>query len=106
MLEQQFAWLNETNPWLLVFYLAIVPALCEELFFRGYTLSGLRSTLGKAAAVGITALAFGMTHYSAQRLVPTTVLGLLLGLLVVQYGSIWPAMIAHFLHNAISVTAS
>ncbi|MBU0617461.1 MAG: CPBP family intramembrane metalloprotease, partial [Planctomycetes bacterium] len=106
MLEQQFAWLADVNPLVLVFFLAIVPALCEELFFRGYALSGLRASLGKTGAVIVVAIAFGMTHYSAQRLVTTAVLGLLLGLLVVQYRSIWPAMIAHFMHNAISVTAT
>ena len=106
MLEQQFAWLMDVNPLVLVFFLAIVPALCEELFFRGYALSGLRASLGKTGAVIVVAIAFGMAHYSAQRLVTTTALGLLLGLLVVQYRSIWPAMIAHFMHNAISVTAN
>jgi membrane protease YdiL (CAAX protease family) len=106
MLEQQFAWLMDVNPLVLVFFLAVVPALCEELFFRGYALSGLRSALGKTGAVVVVAIAFGMTHYSAQRFVTTAALGLLLGLLVVQYRSIWPAMIAHFMHNAISVTAN
>ena len=106
MLEQQFAWLMDVNPWVLVLFLAVVPALCEELFFRGYALSGLRGSLGKVGAVVVVAIAFGMTHYSAQRMVTTTALGLLLGMLVVQYQSIWPAMIAHFMHNSISLTAS
>lgn len=106
MLEQQLAWLMDLDPLTLVLFLAVVPALCEELFFRGYALSGLRGSLGKTGSVVVVAIAFGMTHYSAQRLVTTTALGLLLGLLVVQYRSIWPAMIAHFLHNAISVTAN
>lgn len=105
-LEQQLAWMLEINPLVLVFFLAVVPALCEELFFRGYALSGLRSGLGKTGAVVVVALAFGMTHYSAQRLVTTTALGLLLGMLVVQYGSIWPAMLAHLMHNALSILAT
>ncbi len=106
MLEQQFAWLMDIDPLTLVFFLAVVPALCEELFFRGYALSGLRASLGKTGSVVVVAIAFGMAHYSAQRMVTTTALGLLLGLLVVQYRSIWPAMIAHFMHNAISITAN
>jgi len=105
MLEQQTAWMWDVNPLLLVFFLALVPALCEELFFRGYALSGLRAGLGKVGAVVVVAIAFGMAHYSAQRLVVATALGLLLGLLVLQYRSIWPAMILHFMHNAISITA-
>jgi len=105
MLEEQLAWILDINPFALVLFLAVVPALCEELFFRGYALSGLQASLGKAGAVIVVALAFGMTHYSAQRMASSTALGLLLGLLVVQYRSIWPAMIAHFMHNAISVLA-
>lgn len=106
MLEQQFGWLMDVNPWTLVLFLAAIPALAEELFFRGFALSGLRGSLGKVGALLVTAIAFGMTHYSAQRMVATTALGLMLALLVVQYRSIWPAILAHFMHNAISVTAS
>ena len=106
MLEEQLAWFNDISPLTLVFYLAVVPALCEELFFRGYALSGLRSSFGKPAALVIVSFAFGMTHYSAHKLIPTTALGMLLALLVLQYRSIWPAMLAHFMHNAISILAS
>ncbi len=105
-LEQAMGWMNDVNPVVLVFFLALVPALCEELFFRGYALSGLRGAVGNTAAVVIVALAFGMAHYSAYRLIPTTALGLILGTLVVRYRSIWPAMVAHFLHNALSILAT
>ncbi len=105
-LNDAMAWMNDVNPLVLVFFLALVPALCEELFFRGYALSGLRGSVGNAGAVVIVALAFGMAHYSAYRMIPTTVLGLILGTLVVRYQSIWPAMIAHFLHNALSILAT
>ena len=82
-----------------VFFIALVPGFCEEIFFRGYALSGLRGTLGKTMAVLAVAAAFGMAHYSVHRLVVTTALGVLLGLLVIQFRSIWPAMIAHMMHN-------
>ncbi|RMF86093.1 MAG: CPBP family intramembrane metalloprotease [Planctomycetota bacterium] len=104
-LERRMAWLGDISPWTAVFYLAIVPALCEELFFRGYVLSGLRSTLGKGASILIVSLAFGAYHYMAQRLVVTAAIGALLALLVVQYRSIWPAMIAHAMHNCLSQLA-
>lgn len=106
MIGREFAWMNTTSPWLLVFFMALVPALCEELFFRGYALSGLRPAVGKWAAIGITALAFGMAHYSAMRLVPTAALGILFGLLAIQYRSIWPAILAHLLHNGLAILAS
>lgn len=105
-LEASAAWMNSLSPWVLVFFLAIVPAFCEEFFFRGFVLSGLRSGMGKIGALAIVAIAFGVNHHSAYRLIGTAGLGLLLGLLVVQHRSIWPAMLAHAMHNGITVLAS
>lgn len=99
-LEEQLASLPVVT---LVFFFAAVPAFCEELFFRGYVLSGLRGSLGKVAAVLVVAFAFGISHHSVHRLAVTAMLGALLGLLVVQYRSIWPAMLAHMMHNGLTV---
>ncbi len=84
-----------------VFFFALFPAFCEELFFRGYALSGLRRTLGALGAVVVVSLAFGVAHYSVHRLIITAALGGLLGLLVVRGNSLWPAMLAHMMHNAL-----
>jgi sodium transport system permease protein len=105
-LEKLEVLLQPLNLATVVLFLAIVPAVCEELFFRGYALSGLRGSLGKWAALAVVALAFGVNHHSIFRLAITTGLGLLFGLLVVQFRSIWPAMLAHALHNGLSVLAS
>ncbi len=105
-LEAMEGLLGGMNPLVMFFFLALVPAVCEELFFRGFVLSGLRGPLGKWAAVFITALAFAIHHHSVHRLAITAGLGLLFGLLVVQYRSIWPAMLAHVLHNGIAVLAT
>jgi sodium transport system permease protein len=84
---------------MMLFFLALVPAICEELFFRGYALSGLRSGLGKAGAVLVVAAAFAFYHGMVQRLVITGALGILLGMLVIQFRAVWPAMLAHLMHN-------
>ncbi len=106
-LEQEFQniglVLAGMNPLLVVTFLALVPAVCEELFFRGYVLSGLCRPLGKVAAVVIVAVAFGLHHHSIHRLLITSGLGVLFGLLVVRYHSIWPAVLAHFMHNGLGV---
>jgi ABC-type Na+ efflux pump permease subunit len=108
-MEQEFArlsaMLDGVNPFVVLVLLAVVPALCEEFFFRGYVLSGVRGALGPAAAVLVVAFAFGISHHSVQRIVPTTALGLMFGLLVVRSGSIWPAILAHSMHNGISALA-
>lgn len=102
MLEEQYRGLERLSPWLILVILAIVPGIVEELFFRGFALSGVRSSTGPIAAALITAIAFGVFHQDARRLVVTITLGLILATLVIRFGSIWPAMIAHVLHNGIT----
>ncbi|MFO0838823.1 MAG: ABC transporter permease subunit/CPBP intramembrane protease [Phycisphaerae bacterium] len=102
-IEQQMAWMGDISPAIAVVFLALVPAMCEEIFFRGFVLSGVCESLKRPAAVLVVAMGFGLFHYSAHRLVATACLGVLLGLLVVQSRSIWPAMLAHFMHNCVSV---
>lgn len=102
-MSEALGWMDKVNPLTLVFFLALVPALCEELFFRGYALSGLTKSLGRIWAVLVVAIAFGLFHVSAQRMLITTGLGVLLGLLAIQFRSIWAPMLAHFMHNAISI---
>ena len=68
--------------WLL-FLIALTPAICEELVFRGVLLQGLASEMtGRRAIIG-SAIIFGAFHLStatAIRFLPTLWLGLLLGL--------------------------
>jgi putative intracellular protease/amidase/membrane protease YdiL (CAAX protease family) len=80
--------------------LAVLPAICEEVMFRGFVLSGLRRGGGKAGPVLVTALMFAMFHLDPGRLVPTFLLGAVLGWLVVRSGSLFPAILMHFLYNA------
>lgn len=102
-MEAQLGWIQEVHPAVLIFFLALLPAVCEELFFRGFVLSGLRDGLHATLAVGLAALAFGLFHYSAMRIVPTALLGIVFGVLVVRYGSIWPAILAHLMHNSLTI---
>jgi sodium transport system permease protein len=88
--------------WLLI-ALAVVPALIEEFFFRGFMLSGVRTVLGPLTALIVVSLAFAMFHQSVHRLIVTFALGLVLGLLSLRDGSIWPGMIAHLMHNGLSL---
>jgi len=84
--------------------MAVSPAVCEETLFRGPILRGLGSRLGPAAAILTTAGLFGIFHLDIYRLIPATVLGVLLGTLAEQARSIVPSMLAHFCNNAILVT--
>ena len=83
---------------------AASPAICEECLFRGPILRGLYSRMDAVAAVLITAALFGLFHLDLYRLIPTTILGVLLGFIALESGSIVPSMVAHFCNNAVLIT--
>jgi len=99
-------WLDSSPLLAAVILLAMVPAICEELFFRGYAFGGLRRVLGAGGAMLVTAAAFALNHHSVHRLVVTFVLGVLMALLVWQGRSIWPAILAHVMHNGLTLAAA
>jgi len=101
--EKQFP-LDQPLP-LLILVLALLPAVCEELAFRGFILTGLRNGLGIRQGVVISALLFALAHGDPFRLLPTFLLGLLLALLATRSGSLWPGVVFHGLHNALAVAA-
>lgn len=96
---------EDTPLWVLVGAFAILPGLCEELLFRGAFFGLWRTRATPAAAVVVTALAFGAFHLSIFRFFPTTTLGLVLGLLSVRSRSVGPGMLAHALNNAAAMVA-
>src|SRR3954447_8553017 len=85
---------------------AVVPAICEELAFRVFILTGLQYRHSTRSAILLSALLFGFLHVLLslfQQLFNATLLGVVLGLLAVRSGSIVPGMIFHFLNNAVAV---
>ena len=97
--------LQQLPPLWLIILVAVIPAIAEEVFFRGYALRALQGGLGWTAAIVITAIAFGLNHHSVHRVFITVVLGLVFGLLAMRSASIWPAILAHLMHNGISVAS-
>jgi sodium transport system permease protein len=98
--------LNSTPVGLAVILVALLPAVCEELTFRGFILSGFRHTGHKWRAIVLTSLFFAVTHPIMQQQVNAFFLGLILGYLAIQTGSIWPPIIYHFVHNATAYLSS
>ncbi len=88
--------------WKLWLLIALTPALCEETLFRGMLLAGLRRW-GPYAAIGLTALFFGLLHASIYRLLPMILLGLMLGYAVWRSGSLYCSILIHLLNNSLVV---
>ncbi len=89
--------------WAVLLVLAVAPAICEELAFRGFVLSGLRSTLGKLPAVLITSVFFGLAHSVFQQSIITFFVGVVLGLLAVRTESVLPCIVFHSVHNSLTM---
>jgi len=89
--------------WVVWLVVGVTPAVCEEAFFRGLILAGLRR-LGVWPAVIVCGLLFGLAHSSIYRLLPTFFMGVLLTWLVWRTGSIWTSILAHALNNGIAAT--
>ena len=88
------------RPWLMIPLLSLLPAVCEELLFRGVILSGLRSHMNVHSAVVLGGILFAAAHLDLQGMVPRTLLGIALGYLFVYTGSIVPSMLLHAANNA------
>lgn len=90
---------------LFVFTMAIVPAFCEELLFRGLVYQGLRKWSEKGA-VFVSAALFMLMHGSPDQTIHQFILGVILAYVVYATGSIWASMLLHFLNNFIALTIS
>lgn len=92
---------------LMLFVVAILPALGEEFVFRGVVQSQLAKTF-KNIHVGIwtSAFVFSFIHFQFYGFLPRMLLGAFFGYLLVHTGSIWSSVLAHFVNNAMAVTAA
>lgn len=82
-----------------LFIVALLPAVMEELLFRGVILNSLRK-LGKWSAILISATAFALMHGNLFQLPYTFGFGILLGYIAFETGSLLPTMLIHFISNA------
>jgi sodium transport system permease protein len=114
MVKQMTAMLlpENTSTLTLVLMLALSPAICEEMAFRGVMLYSLsrwgESRLSRAQKLKLSlvvGLCFGFFHLSLARILPTAIAGFAITLLALESGSIFPGMVLHFLNNAIAVVS-
>lgn len=92
--------------WLTFSALAIAPAVCEELAFRGFILSGLQRSRHKWLPIVVSALLFGIIHMIPKQQFNASLLGLVLGLLAVRSKSLIPCMLFHLIFNGTQVYIS
>ncbi|HQB68998.1 MAG TPA: CPBP family intramembrane metalloprotease [Paludibacteraceae bacterium] len=83
--------------------MAVIPALGEELFFRGVLQRVLAEKVNQNVAVWLTAFIFSAIHLQFYGFLPRFFLGALLGYLFLFSGSIWAPIVAHFINNTLAV---
>ena len=87
--------------------MAVIPAIGEELFFRGILQKILQSWMKSInMAVVLASIIFSIFHFQFYGFLPRTILGLMLGYLYAWTGSLWVPMLFHFIFNAGSVVVA
>lgn len=106
--ERISASLNAVPLALKLLTLAVIPAVCEELFFRGYLMSAFRRQMSPGLSILLTGALFGLFHVIAmlafERFIPTFFLGLILGWICYRTGSLFPGIVMHTTHNALIIS--
>jgi sodium transport system permease protein len=92
--------------WLPFLLMAVMPALCEEIAFRGFILSGLRHLGHKWWAIGLSAVFFGIAHPVIQQSIAAATVGLVIGYVAVQTGSLVPCILFHMTHNGLMLASA
>ncbi len=82
---------------------ALIPAIGEELLFRGVVQPMLSEKRGAHFGVWVTAFVFSFIHFQFFGFFPRFILGVMLGYLVVWKKSLWYSIVAHFTNNALAV---
>lgn len=86
--------------------IAAVPAVIEELLFRGLFLSSFLEYFKPTKAIVLTSFMFAAMHFSLLKLFPTFMLGMVFTYTVYRTRSIFPAIALHFINNGFSVVGT
>ena len=81
------------------FALALTPAICEEVLFRGFILGRFLETGQPGQSLMMSSLLFGLFHRNLPALLPTTLAGVMLAFVVWRTGSLYCGIIMHALVN-------
>ena len=101
----EIALFNEHSLFINLLVVAMMPALCEEILFRGFIFTAFKGVDHSKRAILVSSILFGIMHIDFVRIVPTTLLGLGMAYAVYRSGSLLVGVIIHFINNGLSVLA-
>ena len=82
-----------------VFVIAVTPAVCEEILFRGFVMKNLEKVSKPSIAIFLTGFLFAIYHFEPFNILPLIALGCFLAFVVYYSNSIYLGIICHFLNN-------
>lgn len=80
--------------------LALTPAICEEILFRGYIQRQAERSLGAWGGILFSGIIFGFYHLRLTQAIPLSLLGIFMAWLTWRTRSLWPAILVHLLNNS------
>lgn len=92
---------GDTPSWLIFFHIALTPAICEEIMFRGLIYTALERRYGANKAILISGILFGLYHLRLNQVVVLSLIGMLLAWLTYKSGSLIPAIVLHAFNNGL-----
>lgn len=84
--------------------IALIPAVGEEMTFRGVLQQSLTRRMNPHVAIILSAAIFSFFHFQFYGFLPRLFLGILLGYMFYITGSLWTSILMHFVNNGASVT--
>ena len=94
---------SNVNPTVALIIIALIPAVCEELLFRGYIFDSFKGKKSKVVAVIVSSVLFSVIHFDAYKTVPILIMALAFGYITAKTDSVVIPMIFHFINNSMAV---
>ena len=86
--------------------IALIPAIGEELTFRGVLQQSLTRRCNPHVAIWLSAFIFSFIHFQFYGFLPRMFLGLILGYMFYYSGSLWTSILMHFINNGTAVVVA
>lgn len=98
--EQMLSCDNFSDLMINVLIIGLIPALCEELFFRGCVQNSLSRHMNIHASIWITSIIFSVLHFQFFAFLPRFIMSAAYGYILHRSGSLWLTITAHFINNS------
>lgn len=90
--------------WMVLVIITVLPSICEEAVFRGVLLHSVKGRIrNKWIIIIATGIIFGAFHGNVLRAIPTSILGMVLGYLMIETGNLFYSVMFHFINNFMAV---